>query len=274
MPGAAARRRSALAPAAACFNAQMRWAIQSQFSGGALIGILTALVEILVARQLWLALYQDKSAFQGVSLEQTTTYAVLSLILASLIKDDGYIFYKIRSGNIFFDLMYPLDLSFQLLAFNAGSVLVQIAGTGLPLLGLSVLFFHIRLPAALSVWLVFALSFLLGYLIYFYLDYLMTLLGFWTTEIKGLVAAKNLMLAFLSGAVIPLWVFPAWAEKLLLWLPFQGINYSPLAILIGKIAPGQYAATLAIQALWVLVLWAASRGLYALALRRLGFQGG
>lgn len=274
IPIQAERRRSILAPALACLGSQARWAIQNQFSGGGAIAILTALVEILVARQLWLALYQGKDSYQGVSLEQTTTYVALSLILTSLLKDDGYIFYKIRSGNIFFDLMYPLDLGAQMLGFNAGSVLAQLVFTGLPLLGLSAFLFHIRLDAGPDAWLAFALSSALGFLIYHAFNYLVILLGFWTTEIRGLTMAKNLIVAFLSGAVIPPWVFPAWAEKLLLWLPFQGINYTPMAILVGRIGPGEYALSLAIQAAWALALWAAGRGLFGLALRHLGIQGG
>jgi ABC-2 type transport system permease protein len=234
-----------------------------QIRSGSLIAWLTALVEMLVARQLWIALYNGRATYDGFTLDQTLAYVVLSIAITNLLKDDGFLYWKIRSGNIIFELMYPLRLPTHLLVTVAA-----------PLLLMAVFLLKIPLPALPAAWLAFAVSFPLGCLIGICIDLLASLLGFWTTEIHGLMTWKNLTVAILSGAILPLWIFPDLVERAIAWLPFRGIQYVPLSILVGWIGPELYLREMAVQFGWVVVLWFTVEGLYALASRKFEIQGG
>lgn len=268
------RPRSILAPVLAMASGQVRYGI-SQAHYQPVVWI-TSLVEMLIAQRLWMALYQQPPAYGDVSLAQTLTYVLLSLIFNSLLQGDyiQYVHYKIRSGNILFDLMYPLYFGHQVLSAGIASFLISAVITALPLLAAAVFLFGIHLPAGLLVWLIFGISLLLGFLIYSAIDYLVMLSGFWTVEMNGLLAAKNLLVAILSGAFIPLWVFPGWFETILAYLPFRYINYSPMAILIGRIPPQAYLPELGLQLAWVVGLAVLGRVVFSLAVRKMGIQGG
>jgi ABC-2 type transport system permease protein len=146
--------------------------------------------------------------------------------------------------------------------------------TSLPMFGLVCLIWRPALPSSAAVWSLFGLSLGLGFLTSFYLDYIVALIGFWTTEISGFLWVKESLIWFLGGAYLPLWIYPPLLKRVLDVLPFRGISYTPVAILVGAISLDRVPQAFAVQAIWLLVLALGSRGLYAAAMRKLAIQGG
>jgi ABC-2 type transport system permease protein len=277
IPAAAAdyRRPSVFAPFWAVARLQIVYCIL-QIRNDLFIPWLTALVEMLVARQLWIALFNGRATYDGYTLDQTLTYVVLSMAITHLLVGDGvqFLHWKIRSGNILFELMRPLHFTLSLLSASLSSVVIGLFKVSVPLLLMAVLLLKVPLPTDPLRWLVFALSFLLGCLIYIWVEMLAGLLGFWTTETHGLEAWMNILIAILSGAYLPLWIFPDFIQRLIAYLPFRGIQYVPLSILVGWTGPDSYLRELAIQTGWVVILALVAEGVYRLALRQLKIQGG
>ncbi len=273
--GLYASRRPFFSPFFAVARLQVAYCIL-QIRSGVVVNWLVALVEMLVARQLWIALYNGREVFDGFTLDETLAYVVLSMAVTRLLEGDGveFIHWQIRSGNILFDLMYPLRFPLNLMAFSISSLFITLFTTAIPLLLMATFLLKIPLPASSAAWLAFAFSFLLGCLIFNSIDILASLLGFWTTETHGLLTWKVILVALLSGAYLPLWIFPPQVEQILAYLPFRGIQYVPLSILVGWTGPELYLREMAIQLIWVIVLWLAVEGLYLLAQRRFEFQGG
>lgn len=267
------RQASVFAPFFGSARIQFTWGL-SQIRSGMLISWATALVEMFVARQLWIALFNGRAVYEGYTLDQTLTYVVLSMAFFSLMKGDGFLYWRIRSGNILTQLNYPLRFPAQEMAASLASILFSLLLQAVPQLLLAIFVLRIPLPASFAAWAGFGVSFLLGCLIFNCLDMLANMLGFWTTEIHGAIAWKDFLAGFLSGAFLPLWIFPAGVEKVIAWLPFRGMQYVPLSILVGWIPPEQYLREMGIQLFWVALLWLAVEAVFRRAMRRYEVQGG
>jgi ABC-2 type transport system permease protein len=268
------RRQGSLTPALSLIRASLQEKLVYRFD--LLISILRNFILVFVFRYLWLALYGGRAEFAGVSLQQTLTYATLGVILASLfpnslVLDVGS---RIRTGNILFDINRPLYFGSLLLYQTLGQSVAALATSVAPMFFLAMFLGDMTIPTSPIIWLAFGLSLFLGFLIAFWLDFIVSLAGFWLTETWGLFFAKMSIVDGLSGKYLPLWIFPPFWMALVMVLPFRGIMYSALAIFIGQVSPEQIPAELGFQLVWVLVLALVGRLGFAAAVRKLSVQGG
>ncbi|HMB22621.1 MAG TPA: ABC-2 family transporter protein, partial [Anaerolineales bacterium] len=98
---------------------------------------------------------------------------------------------------------------------------------------------------------------------------------FYTESIWGISITKEIIVTMLSGALIPLQFFPDAVQKILMWLPFQAIYYTPLT-LVAKPNLGweTLLPMLGIQLFWVVALFALTRLFYSQAIKVLRISGG
>lgn len=229
-----------------------------------------------VAYYLWRSIYAGATILRGLTFNQTFIYVALGSSVFILLKTyaDWYIAYEIREGIIAVYLTKPLDFQFYALATSAGSMLMNLLAVSLPTILLLTLVFRVQIP--LGPGLAFLpVSLLLAFLVSFNFDYFIGLLAFYTESTWGLSSTKEIIIAVLSGALIPLQFFPAALQKILLVLPFQTIYHTPL-MMITK--PDQEAGVLlsmlGVQALWVAALFTLNRLFYNQAVKVLRVSGG
>jgi ABC-2 type transport system permease protein len=233
-------------------------------------------LEIVVFRQLWIALYAGRDEFSGVALAGALTYITMNTIVVRLFTRWTLmeVLDKIHSGDILIDLSRPLYFGSQILFHEIGQALVVFSTSSLPVFIIACGIFQLTLPTSGVVWLAFTASLILGFLTSFCLDYLLMLLGFWTTEVGGFFWAKDSVISVLGGTYLPLWIFPPVWKEIVSWLPFRGIAYTPLAIFIGQIGLDELPAAFAIQAAWLAILAWLSWRFYEAAMQKLAVQGG
>ena len=238
--------------------------------------LLQMFLQMLVFRQVWIALYGGQDAYAGVTLAQAVTYQLVNVIVVRLFS--SWIVWasneRIRSGDIVFQITRPMYYGHILLFQFVGQAVTKLVTTSLPMFVVACLLFRPTLPSSASVWLSFGVSLGLGFLTAFYLDYILSLIGFWTTELGGLFWAKGSIISILGGTYLPLWIYPPVLRQILAFLPFQGISYTPVAIFVGQIGLDQVARAFVVQIVWLVLLAAASRRLYASAMKKLAVQGG
>jgi ABC-2 type transport system permease protein len=238
--------------------------------------LLQMLLQMLVFRQVWIALYGGQDAYAGVTLAQAVTYQLINVIVVRLFST--WMLYsvnhRIRSGDIVFQITRPTYYGHLLLFEFVGQSLSKVVTSSLPMFVVVCLLFRPTLPSSAPVWLSFGVSLGLGFLTAFYLDYILSLIGFWTTELSGLFWAKGSIISILGGTYLPLWIYPPTLRQILAFLPFQGVSYTPVAIFVGQIGLDQVPRTFAVQIVWLAILAAGSRRLYASAMKRLAIQGG
>ncbi|MBN1877140.1 MAG: hypothetical protein JXA33_23155 [Anaerolineae bacterium] len=237
---------------------------------------LQMIVQVVISRCLWIALYQGREVVAGVTLAQALTYTVINIVVARLFSSWMIIDIndQIRSGDIVFALNKPMYFGHVQLYLAAGEALGILLTASLPMALVLHLIFHFTLPASGWVWLIFGVSLILGFLTSFFIDYMIALSAFWLTEVGGFYWAKGSIIAVLGGTYLPLWIYPPALARVLDWLPFRGISYTPLAIFVGQIEPSDLPLAFGVQIAWVILLAWGSRWLYQAAARKLAVQGG
>src|SRR5690606_21463240 len=105
----------------------------------------------------------------------------------------------------------------------------------------------------------FALSVLAAFVLKFLLAFLTGMCCFWTTSVVGLIRLRVVLVSFLSGALVPLAFLPQWVQQLAAFLPFQGTLHTPVAIYLGQLHGSAVWWALALQGMWIVVLWLLSR---------------
>ena len=258
--------------------AHIRYNLQYQFTypHELVTDLLQMFLQMLVFRQVWIALYGGQDAYGGVTLAQAVTYQLINVIVVRLFTTWMLwsANHRIRTGDIVFTIMRPMYYGHILLFQFVGEALTKLVTASLPMFAVTCLLFKPLLPSSPSVWLSFCVSLGLGFLTAFYVDYILSLIGFWTTELGGLFWAKDSIIMILGGTYLPLWIYPPVLRQILAYLPFQGISYTPVAIFVGQIGLSQVPRAFAVQIVWLAILAAASRRLYAAATKRLAVQGG
>jgi ABC-2 type transport system permease protein len=231
-------------------------------------------LRVYLMRMVWLALYAQNAAPQGIALHQILTYTVVALLMSLILEVDGtrLIRDRLRDGSIATDMMKPISPALFFFSDGAGQTALHTLLI-LPSLGFALLMVHIDVPSPL-VAAIFLVSFAIGYLVNFLLNFCMNCIAFWTMETFAVQLIVRWCSDLLSGQIIPLLFFPGILQKIVLFLPFAAIYSTPLLIYIGRIPPAGYSGALVSQLAWLAVFAVLSVVIWRAAQRRLVVQGG
>lgn len=122
--------------------------------------------------------------------------------------------------------------------------------------------------------LLYLFSCAMAYLINFYFNICFGFIAFVIKYLWGANMMKNVIVGFLSGMVIPLSFLPTALEKVLLFLPFSSLNYTPVMIYMGKYSGLGLCGYICLQLFWVLFFFVLSKLLWKASVKRLSSQGG
>ena len=239
-----------------------------------LTGIGSLVVRVYLLRSIWTALYAQNVAPKDIPLHSMITYATVAILMSLVLEVDGTraIRDKIREGSIATDLMKPINLPLYFFSDGLGMTIFH-AFTIVPALLLSLLLVHIDVPSPAALF-TFAIALVFGYLVNFFLNFLMNAVAFWTLETFAIQLMVRWASDLLSGQILPLAFFPGALGTIVAHLPFAAIYSTPLQIYIGELPPSQWAAALGAQVMWLAVFGATSYVVWRLAARRVVVQGG
>ncbi|WP_028561122.1 ABC transporter permease [Paenibacillus pinihumi] len=218
----------------------------------------TNLILMLASVFLWKAAYGNGTEqVQALTLQDLTTYTILSIMLASVFVCDvqDTIYSKIREGQIVTDFYRPIPLLACYLADDIGGMLSSMVNKVIPLFIFAALFFGVPWPASPLSFLLFIPSCLLSYAILWLLSALIGLIAFWVMELGNMGMVKDSIVRVLSGSIVPLWFFPESIQTISKFLPFQYTYQTPLGIYIGNIGVREGLMAMGIQLIWVVLLY-------------------
>ena len=128
-------------------------------------------------------------------------------------------------------------------------------------------------PAA-DVLAAYVLSLFMGFLLGYFLEVTIGLIGFWFLEVSSLLFLYMLLSFFLSGHMFPLDMLPYPWRQLVSLLPLKYLAYFPAAVFLGKVNSQQLMEGLIIEAAWIVGLMVLSRVMYNRGLKRYSGYGG
>jgi ABC-2 type transport system permease protein len=123
-------------------------------------------------------------------------------------------------------------------------------------------------------WIAFITSLLFAFLLGYFLEACMGLVGFWFGEIASLLFVYMLFSFFLSGHMFPIDMLQGTWRTLVMYTPLIYLAYFPAAVFLGKISGAELWWGLAAQIGWTLFFIVLSRIMFYYGVRRYSAYGG
>jgi ABC-2 type transport system permease protein len=257
------------------------------YRGDFWIGTMMRFLPIVTQVFLWGAVFAGmgavaqsagKGQIAGYSFHDMVAYYLLAMVGRAFSSMPGLasgIARQIRDGEIKKYLVQPIDLIGFLFLTRVAHKLVYY---GIALVPFAIAFYLFR--GYFSGWppvdvlLAFTISLVLAFLLGFFMEATIGMLGFWTLEVSSLLWIYMLFNYFLSGHMFPLNILPAPWDTVALAIPLQYLAFFPAAVFLEKMSGLQMWQGLAIQAAWVVFFIFACRVAFNRGVRRYSAFGG
>lgn len=261
---------------------QERFTYRADFLFHTFLRFLPMLTTIL----LWQAIYagaadsSGKAQLSGFTYEEMIAYLLLvniTRMFSSMPNLAGGIARDIREGTLKKYLLQPIDMIGYLVAYRIAHKISYIISAFVPY---AVLFFLCRryfeglVPSDPWTWLAYAASLIMAFLVGFFFEASVGMVGFWFLEVTSLLYIVMTLNFFISGHMLPLDLLPPFWAGLLKSLPFQYMAYFPAVVFLGKIRGWALVFGLILQAVWAGAFLMLARWLYRRGLRRYSAFGG
>ena len=261
-----------------------RFLMMLQYRAAALAGIATQFWFGAIMIMALSAFYTGAHGSVSITLAQAITYIWLGQAFLGLLpwNVDPEIALMMRTGNVAYERLRPVDTYFywftRAMAWRAAATLLR----SLPLLFVtSVLFeylglgaWSLRPPASLDALVLFVFSMAAVVFLSSAITTLLNISVVWTISGQGINVITNSLVLILSGMVIPLPLFPDWAQLLLLLQPLAGLVDIPYRIYFAHLSAGAAIAGIALQISWTVLFIVLGRLLLTHTMRRIQIQGG
>ena len=269
-------------PYRAILSARFRMLLQ--YRAAALAGLWTQIFFGLVLLMIYEAFFRSTDLRQPMTFAEIVTYVWLGQALLAMLpwNADAEIRAMIRSGAVAYELCRPIDLYSlwyaRALAWRTAPTILRavpmclIAGVVLPLIGLGE--WRLAAPPSIASAAAFAVTLVCTLLLGCALTTLINITLLWTISGEGAVILLTALVTFLSGMIVPLPLFPDWAQPVVRALPFAGLVDLPFRVFTGHIPAAGVASVLQHQILWTIALVVFGRWLLSQGMRRVVVQGG
>ena len=251
------------------------------YKGSFYLFMLTSLFGSFISYFLWMAIYGNSTGTQlgGLTKNEMIIYIFMTFVTSNIvmvgIADE--ISDHVQEGSVALTLIKPIDYRMSLISKALGTAVYHFFAPGIFVwIGLEIYKVQVLKIGVtpLSNILLYTLSCLLSILIHLLFDFCFGMVAFVTTYMFGMMMAKDALLAFLSGQLIPISFFPEIIQNIFDYLPFSSMIYTPVMIYLGKYSGSALYFVLARQFIWIVILYALGSFLWNRITKRLVVLGG
>lgn len=257
------------------------------YRGDFALGTLMRFLPLLTQVFLWGAIFyavrsaDGESTIAGFTYEEMIAYYLLTQVSRAFSSMPGLasmIALQIRNGEIKKYLIQPVDLiGFLLLGRIAHKLVYYIVAAG----PFALVFYLCRdyfsgWPDATTL-LAFVASLIMSFIMGFFLEATLGLVGFWFLEVSSLLFIYMLFTFFFSGHMFPIDMLdglPWHLGTIVRAIPLQYLAYFPAAVFLGKIQGADLAWGMALQLFWTVTFIVLCRVTFRLGVRRYSGFGG
>jgi ABC-2 type transport system permease protein len=223
-------------------------------------GIVTYFLNVTVYYFIWSAVYRGGIAIAGYDLAQMITYVSVGWMIRSFYWNtiDQEMAYEVIEGKIAMDLIKPVSVQWMWISRAIGESAFRLGLLTLPTAVVVALVFPVQGPVSRENFLLFLVAVFGSFFLMAAINFMIGTCAIPLKSILALIRAKYWLIELLSGLLIPMSFFPERVQRVLAWLPFEHIAYTPLQIYLGKLDRTAALRALGIQWLWVIaLLWLA-----------------
>lgn len=230
---------------------------------------------------LWMAIYgsSDSGVIGGLTQKEMVVYIFMVYVTTSIvtISISEWVAEDVVKGSVAMNLIKPMDYRISLIARALGNMVYRFVAPavfiwiGLELYRVFALGMEVTPASRVTLYL---LSCIMSFLIYTLFDFCIGMIAFFTTYIFGLFMVKEALMAFLTGQLIPLSMFPEIFQKVFDYLPFSSMVYTPVMIYLGKYSQDELLFVLLRQAVWIVILYLFGSFIWKRVTNRLVVLGG
>ena len=212
----------------------------------------------------------DSASIAGFSRYDMMAYYLLAMVARAFSSMPGLtsgLARQIQTGEIKKFLTQPVDPIGCMLLQRIAHKLVYYLIATLPFALVFYLcrsFFPDGWPSA-TVLIGFVISLAMAFLLGFFIEFCLGLVGFWFLEITSLAFIYMLLNFFLSGHMFPLELLDVgspWIRSVVEAIPLKYLAYFPAAVFLGKIPEERLGQELLIEAAWLLFFVLLARWLW------------
>ncbi len=246
------------------------------YRAAAIAGLVTNFFFGILRAAILVALYDQQTEVQGLSLQGAITFAALSQAFIGYLNLFSWydLMESVYTGDISSDLLKPMNYFTFWLAQDLGRALINLLLRGLILVAGYTIIFELVWPHNLAQALAVLIGLILSWLVSFSWRFLINLSALWTPNGRGILRFFFVFSWFFSGFLMPLRLYPNWAQALARLTPFPSMLNSTVEIYLNILSGPQALLALFAQLLWAGALIAAGQLVLRAGVRRLVILGG
>lgn len=229
------------------------------------------MVEILVLILMWTAIYGEEHAIKGFTLKEMITYILIGNLFHTMIRNflANLVASDIKDGRLSMFLIKPIGYFGYILSREIGRISLTTIMSALSQLLIILFFFNsfiwnFEAAPLLLILIIVILAFINELL----LAYLIGLIAFWTDEVDGMYSTIERVKKFFSGGYFPLNLLPQVFINVSSFLPFAYSFYIPSQIYLKKVDLSVGIKGIAVQLLWIFLLFILIKIVWARGLRK------
>lgn len=207
---------------------------------------------------LWYAVIPVGTTAFGYDQSSMLTYILLTAIVGAVVTSNrSYaIGQEINQGNLSNFLLQPMNYFGYWFAKDIGDKLMNIVFS----IGeLAVIFFFLKPPIYLQTNIeylfMFATSLILAVILYFFINVLLGLIGFWSPDVWAPRFIFWIAVGFFAGEYFPLDILPQQIYEIFKILPFSYLIYFPIKVYLGQLSYVEVFQGFAVMLFWIFIFW-------------------